>query len=215
MKRTVLTLTITAGILGFLRFTGCQASGVGDPCVPESEGADQSPNPNYFSAAEPSVESKSFQCQTRVCLVNHFQGRVSCPFGQLDGGVGPAGSDGQLCASLPITDPGYCGPCKITGTTTDVPGYVPPECTDRTANKAVYCSCRCSNAEGKTDDGNTYCSCPDGFMCANNLIDQVTSTDTGLAGGFCIKNDTAYVAGQSCSQGTCTPGAADQTGCVQ
>jgi hypothetical protein len=215
MKRTFLTVTITAGILGLLRFTGCQASGVGDPCVPESEGADQSPNPNYFSATEPSVESKSFQCQTRVCLVNHFQGRVSCPYGQASTGVGPVGSENQPCANLAPTDPAYCGPCKIVGTTTDVPGPVPAECVDRTANQAVYCSCRCSDENGQTNNGENFCSCPDGFVCQNNLIDQVTTTDTGLAGGFCVKKGTEYVAGTSCvTAGTCTPGM-NQPGCTQ
>ena len=35
-----------------------------------------------FDEKEVNVESKSFQCRTRICLVNHFRGRVSCPYGQ-------------------------------------------------------------------------------------------------------------------------------------
>jgi ankyrin repeat protein len=34
------------------------------------------------------VESRSFQCETRLCLAANFQGRVSCPYGQsLAGGA--------------------------------------------------------------------------------------------------------------------------------
>src|SRR5580692_6674827 len=71
--------------------------GVGDPCIPEQE---------YdtcfagFSIDSVDTETKSFQCQTRVCLVNHFQGRVSCPYGQnagtndlYMGGSGICGAD--------------------------------------------------------------------------------------------------------------------------
>ena len=60
---------------------GCQSGGIGDPCTPEDE------YQKYFSGyavSEVNIESRSFQCETRLCLVNHFQGRVSCPYGQLD-----------------------------------------------------------------------------------------------------------------------------------
>lgn len=57
----------------------CQSGGVGDPCTPEDEYDTQFPG---FKIAQENIESRSFQCSTRICLVNHFQGRVSCPFGQ-------------------------------------------------------------------------------------------------------------------------------------
>ena len=59
--------------------TGCATTGIGDPCIPEAEYA---PDFLGFDQKEVNVESKSFQCLTRLCLVNHFQGRVSCPYGQ-------------------------------------------------------------------------------------------------------------------------------------
>jgi hypothetical protein len=69
--------------------SGCEGAGVGDPCVPEDE------YEAFFSGyalTEVNIESRSFQCETRVCLVNHFQGRVSCPYGQsLAGGASPRG----------------------------------------------------------------------------------------------------------------------------
>src|SRR4051794_10342209 len=64
---------------------GCKASGVGDPCIPEKE---FDPTFNGFDPGEVNVESKSFQCLTRLCLVNHFQGRATCPYGQNKTGSG-------------------------------------------------------------------------------------------------------------------------------
>jgi hypothetical protein len=57
----------------------CSSGGVGDPCTPEDE---YDATFAGFKVAEENIESRSFQCQTRLCLVNHFQGRVSCPLGQ-------------------------------------------------------------------------------------------------------------------------------------
>jgi hypothetical protein len=62
-----------------LALVGCPSGGVGDPCIPEDEYLE---NFAGFKLTEENVESRSFQCQTRICLVNHFQGRVSCPTGQ-------------------------------------------------------------------------------------------------------------------------------------
>jgi hypothetical protein len=58
---------------------GCDADGIGDPCIPEDEYTDTF---SGFAVTEVNTESRSFQCQSRLCLVNHFQGRVSCPYGQ-------------------------------------------------------------------------------------------------------------------------------------
>src|SRR5262245_57740775 len=81
-----MTRTILTGLLGVLSITAvatlplsCQSGGVGDPCIPEDEYAADFPG---FKVSEENIESRSFQCQTRICLVNHFQGRVSCPLGQ-------------------------------------------------------------------------------------------------------------------------------------
>jgi hypothetical protein len=64
----------------------CQSGGVGVPCIPEDE---YSFRFSGFKVTEDIIESRSFQCATRICLVNHFQGRVSCPLGQ------PSPKDGQ------------------------------------------------------------------------------------------------------------------------
>ena len=65
-------------VIAILAAPGCKQTGVGDPCTPEQE---YSTTFRGFDEKEVNVESKSFQCQTRLCLVNHFQGRVSCKYG--------------------------------------------------------------------------------------------------------------------------------------
>lgn len=71
----LLAMAVGASFIG----SSCGGSGVGDPCIPEDEYVQSF---SGFSVEEVNVESKSFQCLTRVCLANHFQGRVSCPYGQ-------------------------------------------------------------------------------------------------------------------------------------
>ena len=58
---------------------GCTPGGMGDPCIPEDE---YSPTFSGFGETEVNVESRSFQCETRICIADHFRGRVSCPYGQ-------------------------------------------------------------------------------------------------------------------------------------
>src|SRR6185295_15461822 len=81
-----MTRSILSGLFGLFSVVtigtlpmACQSGGVGDPCTPEDEY-----NPEFagFKVTEENIESRSFQCATRICLVNHFQGRVSCPLGQ-------------------------------------------------------------------------------------------------------------------------------------
>lgn len=161
---------------------GCESGGVGDPCIPEDEY-----NPNFasFSSEEVNVESRSFQCETRVCLVNKFQGRVSCPYGA------PVAGDGN-CA-IPGTDPNSTNPED------KVQVAVAAQLVDRREDKAVYCSCRCANAQGGKDDGANYCDCPSGFSC-EKLVDDVGLGGTQLAGSYCVKEGTNKVGtGATCS----------------
>jgi hypothetical protein len=176
-----------------LSSSGCSQTGVGDPCTPEQE---YEPTFNGFDEQEVNVESKSYQCQTRLCLVNHFRGRVSCPYGQ--------NPEGQ-----PPNDPKTGKPldkCRIPGSGEEVKGrqedlkkkqQVCSQCQDRTADKAVYCSCRCANLLGQTNDGANYCTCPDGFTC-EQLVTSIGAGDTGLTGAYCIKNGTKYDRNNAC-----------------
>jgi hypothetical protein len=192
MTRSILAATLSVVALATLTGQGCGASGVGDPCIPDIE---FDPTFSGFSLKEVSAESKSFQCQTRICLVNHFRGRVSCKGGQDRAGA-PA--------------PGAKDSCKIPGTDRLITGAivdpkdpnsassdskklkcVQGQCSKRTPDKAVYCSCRCANVNGKTDDGGNYCSCPDGFAC-EQLVSSTGLGNEGLTGAYCIKAGTKY-----------------------
>lgn len=159
---------------------GCPPGGVGDPCVPEDE---YSTAFSGYSEEEVNVESRSFQCETRVCLVNHFRGRVSCPYGQ----------DQAAIDTLPGNDPNRC---HIPGTggnqdhdIVQVP--VSPQLEERRASRAVYCSCRCANADGSSDDDANYCKCPSGYSCTH-LIDDLGLGNEQLAGAYCVRNGTKY-----------------------
>jgi hypothetical protein len=77
-----------------------------------------------------------------------------------------------------------------------------PQCTQRTAANAVYCSCRCANVNGATNDGANYCDCPDGFTCTQ-LVSSIGAMDQGLTGAYCVKNGTKYDPNQVCQ--SCDP----------
>jgi hypothetical protein len=163
--------------LGVLAF-GCQSGGIGDPCVPEDE------YQQYFSGyevTEVNIESKSFQCETRLCLVNHFNGRVTCPYGQTD----MEAKQGML---QPDQELRLCHIPGTSGFDTRIKVAVNKQFTGRRAAESVYCSCRCNGA----DSNARYCKCPTGFQCAKLLepIDRLGSKE--LAGSYCIKNGTEY-----------------------
>ncbi len=202
--RFVTTALLAVG--GTVLFAGCPDEGIGDPCTPEQE---YDPTFLGFDRKEVNVESKSFQCRTRLCLVNHFQGRVSCPYGQGSGAEVPSGAKGA---------------CTIPGTTKPVEGAkdpatndfidqrkkssVSPQCLDRTADKAVYCSCRCADINGQKPADQTFCECPDGFTC-ERLVTSIGQGNEGLTGSYCIKSGTKYDPATACSGGEC---AADEKG---
>src|SRR5215472_14367314 len=113
MTRSILAILASVAVVAVLSGTGCQSSGVGDPCTPEAEY-----NPSFlgFNVQEVNTESESFQCLTRLCLVNHFQGRVSCPYGQNANGTNLPGT--TACG------PGNAG-CCAPGTSIPVDGKDP------------------------------------------------------------------------------------------
>lgn len=173
--------------LSALGAAGCTPGGVGDPCTPEDE---YQQTFSGFQQTEVNVESRSFQCATRICLVNHFQGRVSCRLGQdapLDAATGmPTGGAYAPSCSIPGTKP--------STTLTDennVNVKVPAQLVERQTEKAVYCSCRCNGP----DKNARYCECPDGFECSK-LVDDLKipgSTGGNLAGSYCIRAGTSYL----------------------
>jgi hypothetical protein len=128
----------------------CAGGGVGDPCTPEEEYVAGFAG---FNLAEVYIESRSFQCSTRVCLVNHFQGRVSCPLGQSAAGVracsGPGddascGSSGTCTAAETFAEP--CVPCDASGD---------PTCPASACPEGLTCDpahgvCTCDSAKSPT-----------------------------------------------------------------
>ncbi len=219
MTRSILAVLAVAAVVAVLSGTGCQPSGVGDPCIPEAE---YNPSFTGFDIQEVNTESESFQCLTRLCLVNHFQGLVSCPYGQ-----NSDSSPVQGAKSFCNTKAGKAAGCCIPGNAAGVDGIDPstgapldgknlatvqPQCKDRPADKTVYCSCRCANVDGQTNDGRNYCKCPDGFSCTQ-LVPSVGSVgaggNQGLTGGYCIKDKTEFDPNAFCVNGTCSAAKGD------
>jgi hypothetical protein len=241
-KYLLLAMAVGASFIG----SNCGGSGIGDPCVPEDEYVQTF---GSFSVDEVNVESRSFQCLTRVCLGNHFQGRVSCPYGQssetagkdnketgfaycsscgngetagdcCDDAANPSTSariDGEAGACTPyvtgtskVADPAKaeligrnddaCNPggakhatsCRIPERDGSDQGdrvkvTVKAQLAERTADKAVYCSCRCDGP----DPNARYCECPSGFLCEELIKDQGLGKGQ-LAGSYCVKEGTEY-----------------------
>lgn len=179
VRRIPIQFSLLLSTVG-LSALGCQSGGVGDPCLPEDEYRQTFPG---YSATEVNVESRSFQCETRVCLVANFAGRVSCPYGQ-DGTQVPANqaTDGFAREGNDV--------CFIPGTRGDKPEdvvdvAVRPRIVSRGPDQAVYCSCRCDGE----DPSATYCECPSGFEC-RELVTDIGKGGAQLAGSYCIKKGT-------------------------
>jgi len=179
-------------LLGALTF-GCPSGGVGDPCTPEDE---YQQGFNGFNEKEVNVESKSFQCETRVCIVNHFRGRVSCPYGQtqevVDANAPPTapercrvpGTNGTHC----LDAGGFPTPCPGAMNIDSINVAVQPQLIARAAENTVYCSCRCKGP----DPNANYCECPSGYECSELVKELGLPGRAQLAGSYCIKQGTAY-----------------------
>ena len=168
MNQKTWLLTGVALFLGALS-AGCQSGGVGDPCTPEDE------YQQFFSGyafTEVNIESKSFQCETRLCLVNHFQGRVSCPYGQTatQAMMAPGPSEYQLCHIPGTSDQGN-----------RIQVAVEHQLTSRRPTDSVYCSCRCDGP----DPNARYCKCPTGFQCTQLLQPNSRLGAAELSGSYC------------------------------
>lgn len=166
----VSTLLLVTG-LG-LSTLGCESGGVGDPCVPEDEYRSEF---SGFAETEVNLERRSFQCETRVCLVNHFRGRVTCPYGQNAPGA-------EAVEGVQHGDR-----CRIPGGTANELVTVPvqPQLLARRAEDSVYCSCRCDGP----DKNANYCECPSGFVCEELITDLGLGREQ-LVGSYCVRSGT-------------------------
>jgi hypothetical protein len=198
MTRTILTGLTVSVLAVALSGSGCQSTGIGDPCTPEKE---YDPTFAGFVEQEVSTEGESFQCQTRLCLVNHFQGRATCPYGQNAAGMGNAPATAG-CVT-PGIQTKVTGPLNAQGKPVDmtIGMAVQPQCTERTKDQTVYCSCRCADINGSQAGGN-FCNCPDGFTCTQLVSSISAAGDQGLTGAYCIKTGTQFDSTSGAS--TCT-----------
>jgi len=213
MKRMILAGLAAATMAVVVSGTGCQQTGVGDPCTPEAE---YSTSFTGFNVKEVSTESADYQCFSRLCLVNHFQGLVSCPYGQ-DGAQNTEWPGAPATAPKGCSTPFIHAPVdgKASGTfvNPNTMSAVQPQCLDRRADQAVYCSCRCANLDGKTDDGSVYCTCPSGFSCTQLYSSIGKETNANLTGAYCIKSNSDYNIDTSCNSGNCTVSQNNQGNC--
>lgn len=159
---------------------------VGAPCLPDVESSASFGN---FHVTEASVELGSQGCQSGICLVNHFQGRVSCPYGQ----PGPEYEPAR---------------CFLPGSAESVSLAVEPQLVDRPPETSVTCSCRCDGP----GDG-PFCPCPDGLVC-EPLFDALgLPGEEAYVGSYCLSQDSIYNPAAGFPRGTCIGDSADSGTC--
>ena len=144
-----------------LSLVGCPNSGVGAQCTPEDEYREQFAG---FTLQSAFIESRSFQCETRLCLVNHFQGRTSCPLGQEkpkncnpSGGNDGSCPDGETCKAAGVIiddcDPTVCGTAGADPSNSNGDGGKKAACGGLVCDKdGRFCGC-------------TSGACGEGYFC--------------------------------------------------
>jgi hypothetical protein len=168
---------------------------LGAVCVPEDETQSQF---SGYSITEVNYQDWGTTCASDLCLVNHFQGRVSCPYGQ------PADRDAASER------------CYVPGSDVLVTVPVPPQLTGRRPEIATTCSCKC----GGIGPG-PFCACPTGLECVevqrpvmpadagDFTFDLIHETDLYYSGSYCIPAGAGPVPvdaaslGEACADGKC------------
>jgi hypothetical protein len=150
---------------------------IGTPCLPSEESIltfdGFSDTEVTFSTTTPSGGP--------MCIVDRFRGLVTCPYGQIATGQPPA--DGSPCLSIDGQP---------------VVGMVEPQCVDRPASQVVVWSCRCANAQGRTDDGVAYCTCPASTVCSQ-LITPIGPSEDEVSGAYCLPPAALTDGGPTCA----------------
>ena len=195
-RRILQSVLAISSVAGLALSPSCQTGGIGDPCTPEDEF-----NAGFsgFRVTQENIESRSFQCESRICLVNHFQGRISCPLGQTER---TACTPGGSCS-------GEGEECQRAGTfAPDCDENGDPRCSGLSENltcnkKGKFCEC---------DPGNAA-SCPTGYVCDSESL-QCSQYVCHKPGNCQDENaDAAANADKACCvPGTDTPVAAEVCG---
>jgi hypothetical protein len=162
-----------------------QPGNIGDPCIPD-------PEKNFvfanFNLGETTLVSNDFNaCETGLCLINHFQGRVSCPLGQAAPKPcnGPADATtcdgGQACVEAGTVtvycDPAQAGQCEAYGGVCNA------------QRGACDCSSDAQCPEGTTCDVATK-ECKRYVCHAPGACQSPRATDEENAGKACCTPDT-------------------------
>jgi hypothetical protein len=139
------------------------------------------PRFSNYGVDELNVDCGASECRTSVgpfCMTYHFQGRVTCPYGQ---------TESQL-ASFPATDPGRCRLPRADGTMTTEPVEVTvaPQLAERRPEKTIFYTCVCAG----TDSTREYCTCPAAMHC-ETLSEGFLATERGIT-GLCVRDHAAY-----------------------
>jgi len=141
------------------------AAPLGAPCLPSLE---RLPDFGGFSPIEATIETNTAACDSGVCVANYFQGRTSCPYGQV---------------YQPGEDPG----CFLPGTQEPVSVEVSPQLLARPAKQAVACSCQCDGP-----GPGPFCRCPSNMACAPLVAQSYISDVDPLVGSYCVLRDMVY-----------------------
>jgi hypothetical protein len=195
---------------------GC-ASGsdhaVGTACVSDDE---YSTTASGFTIDQVTVEVGAPSCDGRVCLINRFQGRVTCPYGALDSDVrrfvelrdeDPVAALEFLRTPNPQHGelPQVCLLPGRDGSQVDdfVIESVRPQLETRSPSDSVYCSCRCAGPPGAEDPAGgaaQYCECGEGFTC-EHLLDDL-GFGNAASGSYCVREGTMEIEmGATCVEG--------------
>lgn len=139
---------------------------IGDPCLPAEE---LHPMFNGYSLSEVALDSGNPTCDSGLCVVNHFQGRVSCPYGQTteQSGVAPE--------------------CFVPGSNLGITVPVDPQRLARPAAQTVICSCRCDGP-----GAGPFCACPGDMTCAPLIQELGLPQNEDAVGSYCVPKGTVY-----------------------
>jgi hypothetical protein len=105
------------------------------------------------------------------CVLNHMDGRVSCPYGQ---------TEDDLAQGTPR--------CFVPGSDKPVTVPVAPQRIMRQASAVAVCSCRCAGPAGS----GPYCACPSGTGCVELVRDLGLMHFSEYTGSYCVPDGTAY-----------------------
>ena len=142
---------------------------IGRPCVPQDESFESFPS---YAVSEVVIWENEEQCDGLICLVNHFQGRVTCPYGQTQDEID----------TLAPSDPARCRLPRKSGATPAEALSVPaaPQLVQRRAADVVLCTCQCGGRPDPADN----CTCPAGMVCSQVGFGGATS--------YCVRAGTEY-----------------------